>query len=169
MGVLALIKNLEPELVVLEALAELLPCHFVSHILEDPGDLPLVIRVRTAFKMLTLALDDEDGGERKLPLGLALLHDEVRVDSVLPIPLHREMGWPDKISIPPQHLWMMVEVQGNAALVLVDLLRRIVKQALRNVVVSVVAQSRNVGPSKETRSSTRWAPTTGRALVPGNA
>ena len=50
-GVLAFIEDLEPELVVLEALAELLPCHFVSHILEDPGDLPLVIRVRTAFKI----------------------------------------------------------------------------------------------------------------------
>ena len=81
MGVLALVENLESEFVVREALAELLPRHLVPNILEDLGDLTLVIRVLAPLDVLALTLDNEDRGEWKFLLRHALLRDEVGIQA----------------------------------------------------------------------------------------
>ncbi len=50
-GVLAFVEDLESELVVVEALAEPLPSHFVPDLLEYAGNALLVVGVRVALRV----------------------------------------------------------------------------------------------------------------------
>ena len=87
--------------------ARALYCNF----LEVAGYLPFVVCVFISFEMLALAFDHNHRSDR--PFIVPLLNHEIRIDLVPSVSLNREALCSNKISVPPQDLGMLVQVQSD--------------------------------------------------------
>ena len=92
---------------------------FVSKLEKDlRRDLPFVFRVGITGKMLALAFHNHNSGDRLLVF--AALHDKIRMNPILPIPLDCEAVFPHFVLIPPKHFRVLVQHECHVRLILIE-------------------------------------------------
>src|SRR4051812_40611117 len=110
------VKDLKPKCPVAEPISKLLPGDFLADNFKDSGKVSFVDRVLATFELLAFAFYDQDMWNGFLGFGVPLLDDEIWIDGIASIPLDGKLIVTDKISIPPQHLRLLIEGKSYAFL-----------------------------------------------------